>query len=556
MSKCRKISKLAFGLGTLAVASIGFVAGCSKSDDNTAKTETTATTKTIAAKSSKPIVFNLQRIPETIDPSLRTDVSASRALGPCMEGLVKTGKNPGEIIPGAAESWKYSDKDMTWTFKLRKDAKWSNGYPLTAHDFVFGIKRGLEPVTAAQYSYQIYYIKNAEKYNTGETKDFSEVGIKAIDDYTVQIELGAPCTFFLQLLTNSIYFPLNEKYYNETGGKYALDADNLIFNGPWKMKEWIHGGKFTYDKNPNYWNKELPLTPELTYLLVPDLNTSANMYRSGELDITEISGEQLPMFKDSKSISSIPTGVYYLQFNTKNKFFKNQKIRQAISMAINRDVFTKFVRKDGSEPAYGFVPTGTAGNDGKTFREEYGEKILTYNIEKAQELLKEGLKELNFTGVMKVKLLLDQTDDRRRDCQFIQEELHKNLGIDVILEPNTFQSRLSKTQNKDYDFAYGGWLPDYNDPLTYIDLWYSTGGINNSNWGNPEYDKLVNIANTSSDDKLRMDSMGKAEKILLNELPILPLYYTVSNWLVKPELKDVVFRSVGLSPEFTYAYWK
>ena len=541
----------------LSVSATAFFSGCTKNDttDNNAGTDVKSV-KTTKADSSKKIVFNLQRIPETMDPSLRTDVSASRALGPCMEGLVKYGKESGKMIPAAAESWELADDNLTWTFKLRKDAKWSNGYPLTAHDFVFSAKRALEPATGAQYSYQLYYIEGAKEFNLQEDKDFTKVGIKAIDDYTLQIKLGKPCTFFLQLLTNSIYYPINEKFYSEVENKFALNADKLIYNGPWKIKNWVHGGKFTYERNTNFWDETIPKTSDLEFLLIPDLNTAANMYRSGELDVTEISGEQLPQFEKNNNIIKNPSGVYYLQMNTKNRFFKNEKIRQAVSMAINREVFCKYVRKDGSIPGTAFVPTGVAGNEGQTFRDEFGKDILKYNPEKAKELLKEGLKEISFSGTMKVSLLIDQTDDRRRDAQFIQEELHKNLGINVVLEPNTFQSRIAKQSNKDFDFVYGGWLPDYNDPLTYIDLWYSTGGNNNSSWGDPEYDRLVDIASTSSNNKERMEAMAKAEQIMLKGLPVVPLYYTVSNWLVNKDLKDVIIRPVGLFPEFTYAYWK
>jgi oligopeptide transport system substrate-binding protein len=553
MHNYAKKRKLIIALTILIGAAFSFLTGCSKNEEQ--KSAQINETKAVA-ESSKPIIFNVQKIPMTIDPALSTDVSAAKVQGACLEGLVKLGKKPGEIIPGVAKSWKVSEDGKEWTFNLRKNAKWSNGDSVTANDFVFGFRRVLEPATAAQYSYMLYYIKNAEQYNKGKIKDFAKVGATAVDDYTLKLDLEKPCPFFLQLITNAIYAPLNEKFYKIAGDKFALEADKLLYNGPWMLTEWIHGGKFVFKKNPYYWNKEFPNVPDMTFLLVPDPNTAANMFRSGNLDMTEISGDQLPQFKDSGEVHTVPSGVYYLQMNTTNKFFKNEKIRQAISMAINRDVLSKFIRKDGSTGAFAYVPPGTAGNKGETFREEFGSNFLKFNIEKAKKLLKEGLKEINFTGTMKVTLLLDQTDDRRRDAQFIQEELHKNLGIDVTLEPNTFQSRLQKSLSRNYDFVYGGWLPDYNDPLTYIELWYSTGGNNHSGWSNTEFDKLVDTASSSNDNKIRMNAMAKAEQIMLKELPVIPLYYSPANWLIKKDLKNVILRPVGLSPEFTYAYWK
>ena len=549
-----KKAKIKNVLTILTASLLCLLTACSKSEEQ----QSTAVTKEkqVVKNSTYPITFNVQKIPMTIDPALSTDISAARVQGACLEGLVRLGKKSGEIIPGAAESWKVSEDGKKWLFNLRKDAKWSNGESVTANDFVFGFKRVLEPATAAQYSYLLYYIKNAENYNKGIIKDFNKVGAKAVDDNTLELSLEKPCPFFLQLISNAIYSPLNEKFYSKANKQFALEADKILYNGPWILTEWIHGGKFVFKKNPYYWNKEYPNVSDMTFLLIPDQNTSANMFRSGDLDMTEISGDQLPQFKNSDEVHTVASGVYYLQMNTENKFFKNEKIRQAISMAINRDVLSEFIRKDGSTGAYAYVPPGTAGNEGQTFREEFGSTFLKYNVKKAKELLKDGLKEINFTGTMKATLLIDQTDDRRRDAQFIQEELHKNLGIDVTLEPNTFQSRLQKSLTRNYDFVYGGWLPDYNDPLTYIELWYSTGGNNHSGWANSEFDKLVDTASSSNDNNARMNAMAEAEQIMLKELPVIPLYYSPANWLIKKDLKGVILRPAGLSPEFTYANWE
>ena len=535
-----------------AVILTTFQAGCTKDDVNLSKNN-----KSVNLTSTrKPIVFNLQKSPNSIDPSLRTDVPATQVLGSCLEGLVRTGKRPGEILPGVAKSWKVNKDGKEWVFNLRKNAKWSNGESVTARDFVFGMKRTLLPETGSQFSYLLYYIKNAEKFNSNKIKDFNQVGIKAVNDYELHITLEKPCAFFLELLTQTLFYPINEKFYNSKGALFALEANNLLYNGPWKITKWIHGGKFIFERNEFYWNKSLPKTEMLTYLLIEDFNTAANMYKNDTLDMTIISGDQLPQFENSKEIIKNPSSIYYLEFNLNNRFFKNEKIRQAISMAIDRETFCKFVRKDGSEPAYAVVTPGISLNTDKSYREEYVNSIPEYNVEKAKKLLKEGLEEIGFTGKVNFNFLIDQTDAHRRDGQFIQEELRKNLDINITLEPNTFQNRLERSKNKDFDMVYSGWHPEFNDPITFINIWHSKGGYNNSGWSNSEYDKLIKIANSTNDNNIRMNAMAKAEKLILTQMPIVPLYYSYENILKKSDLEGVIIRSTGISPEFIYAHWK
>ena len=514
----------------------------------------------VNTENGKPVVkFNLRSEGKTIDPQLQTSESSSKVDAMCMEGLVSFGKNSGEIIPGVAEKWDISKDGKNLTFHLRKDAKWSDGSPVTAHDFIFAIKRGLEPATAAQYAYLLYTIENAEKYNKGEIKDFSKVKIKAIDDYTLKITLHAGVPYFLQILAMPISFPLKESFYNNIKDQYALTAKSMLYNGPYVIRDWIPNGKYEFAKNPQYWNKDSIKIDRINFAMVDNYNTASNMYRSGELDMCLITGDQLPQFKGKKYLHSVDTGsVWYLQFNNKNKYFKNQKIRQAVALAINRQIFCDNIRKDGSIPARAYVTPGITGGivDGKeiSFRKRFGEEYFKFDLAKAKKLYAEGLKEIGAKGPAKVRLLLGTQDSARRDCQYIQQALFKNLGMDVQLEPSTFQGRLTKMAQEDYDFVYAGWSADFNDPVNVLDLWVTDGGNNRTGFSNKEYDKDIKIAKTSSDNNIRMNALANAEKILMKQMPITPLYFNVRSWLIRPWLKDVVIRTVGIEVSFNWAY--
>ncbi len=501
-------------------------------------------------KSEKALRVNIATEPGTLDPQILTDSVAIQVDGNIFEGLTRQDKD-GNVIPGVAESWDVDGN--VWTFKLRQDAKWSNGEPVTAKDFAFAWKRALDPETAAEYSYMLYYIKNAEAYNLGEIREFSKVGIKVVDEYTLKVELERPAAYFASLLSFPTYYPLNEDFYSEVGDEYALEKDTMLFNGPYVIDSWGHDSKIVLKKNPNYWNSDMFKLEQIDMFMVIDSNTALNMYLNNELDITRISGDHLPDYRDSDEINTYSDGsVFYLEFNTKDKLLSNRKVREALALAIDRKTLVDTIRKDGSQAATSFVPAGFPGKD-KTFREDYGFEIFEDgNVEKAKKLLAEGLSELGHKGPVKVTLLLDNSDAAQKEGQYYQEQLSKKLGIDVRLEPLTFQIRLQRMTSKDFQVVLAGWGPDYNDPMTYMDLWITKGGNNHTSWSNSEYDRLIELAYNSSDQAERMDAMAKAEKILLTEFPVVPIFFRSRNALVKPNVKGAIFRAVGTETIFDY----
>jgi oligopeptide transport system substrate-binding protein len=508
--------------------------------------------KTVEDKTTKnTIVYNMERPPRTCDPQVTTEGSAFVLLSSCMEGLVRLSNIPGEVIPGVAEKWNITDNGKIITFHLRKDAKWSNGDSITASQFHDGIIRALQPETAYAMSSILYSIKNAEEFNCGEIKDSKKVGIKVIDDYTIQFILKAPTPYFIQVLALPCAFPQDQKFFNKVKNKYALGMDKLLYNGPWITTKWIDNSGYELKKNPKYWNAANIKIDNLKFIVVEDFNTASNMYKNGSLDVTLISGNQLSLYKDSKALFRQPKGIWFLVFNTRLKMFKNIKIRKAISMAINRKVLCDSVRKDGSLPAYSYVPYGISGGNKKTYRDRFGDKLISENIPEAQKLLKEGLKEIGHKGPVNISLTIENTGTIKNDAVFIQEELRRNLGVNLELKIKTYSSRLEDYRQANYEIMFTRWGPDYNDPMTFMDMWIS-GETNRPGWENSVYDSYIQNAALSNDNNIRMQAMFNAEKLLLKEMPIVPLYFTCDNWLIRPNIKDIAIRPAGTGVSF---YW-
>ncbi|MCP4178541.1 MAG: peptide ABC transporter substrate-binding protein [bacterium] len=508
------------------------------------------------------VTFNLAEASKSIDPQLVTGVTGAKVDIACMEGLTSVKKN-GITVPAGAKSWTISKDGLVYTFHLRKNAKWSNGESVTAHDYLFGMKRALMPSTASQYAYFLYNIKNAKAYNSSKIKDFSKVGIKVINKYTLQITLAGPCTYFLQLVAQNTMFPCNEKFFNKVKSSYALTPKDMLYNGPWELSQWVTGagGKFVFKKNPYYWDKKNIKIDNLVFKLINAPNTAAIMFKTNQLDLTTINSNQLSQFKYNpeykKDIEYHPNGgLWYLEFNMHNKILKNQKIRKAMTLAINREQLCKYVLKNHSKPLYAFIPPGTKGPDGKTFREAYGNYNIKENIKEAKKLLAEGKKELGITGPIHLQLLLNQGGPNQKVSVFIQQQLKKNLGLNITLDVETFQGRLVKMQQHNFDICYAGWMPDYNDPMTYFDIFITGGGNNDPQFSNKEYDNLISKAKVCPNDNKRMEYMHKAEEIFMKASPIAPLFVPYKIWLQKKDLKNVEFTQISPGVNFKWAYVK
>jgi len=512
------------------------------------------------AAGEKVLRFHIGAEPPALDQQIATDTYAIMLGNHLYEGLVRV--YDGDIQPGMAESWEISEDGLTYTFHLR-DAVWNDGEPVTAHDFEYGIKRLLDPATASEYAYQGYYILNGEAYNTGKITDPSQVGVKALDDKTLEIKLENPTGYFLSLTNFISLFPVRQDFVETHGTAYASEADKILYNGPFIMTEWRHEDGLVLEKNDKYWNKDAIKIDRVEIAIVTDSNTAMGMYEAGDLDFVMLPAARVQEFIDNGQAKFYYDGAeFYFQFNVKGKtpetgkFTGNANFRKALGFAIDRQSFVDAVLKNGSDPATRYVLPLLAGvND--TFAEEYPYEFYSKNadVDKAKEYLNKALEEIGATAdqIPTFEYLTDDSDTARISAEAIQDMLKRNLGINIEIKQVPFKQRLELMTALDYDIVFAGWGPDYDDPLTYLDLWVIGGGNNDSGWEDQTYTDMINFIRTSPDLKARADKMFEAEKYLLENGPVVPVYFRRRAWIHVDGLTGLVRNFIGADPDFTYA---
>ena len=445
--------------------------------------------------------------------------------------------------PAGAETVDISDDKLVYTFHLREDATWSNGDPVVATDYEFAWQQALNPEVASDYAYMLYFIHNAEPYFNGEV-EWSEVGVKVIDDYTLEVTLDNPLPYATDLFAFPTLAPINQKFYEEVGAdKYATDAEYFCCNGMYELTEWSHNSQIVFQKREDYWNADAVGPDEIVYKIITDSQAGLNSYLSREIDYTDLdSGEVV----QQAEAAGFEVGVkparssYYLIVNTEDEFMSNQNLRLALAYSIDKQALIDTVYQNDNQPMTSFTPPaiyGAAGADGPTFQEalleERGEMYPgSGDLEKAQEYLQAALEELGCT-VDELNLSIDCADDSlRRNCAtFLQEQWRQNLGIENIAV-NSMQTKQvsANRQSGDYCMSLGGWSPDYNDAINFLDLWVTDGGNNDSFWSNEEYDNLIAQATAEADEEVRQQYLFDAEEILAAEMPVIPLYWQCQNY--------------------------
>ena len=445
--------------------------------------------------------------------------------------------------PAGAETVDISDDKLVYTFHLREDATWSNGDPVVATDYEFAWQQALNPKVASDYAYMLYFIHNAEPYFNGEV-EWSEVGVKVIDDYTLEVTLDNPLPYATDLFAFPTLAPINQKFYEEVGAdKYATDAEYFCCNGMYELTEWSHNSQIVFQKREDYWNADAVGPDEIVYKIITDSQAGLNSYLSREIDYTDLdSGEVV----QQAEAAGFEVGVkparssYYLIVNTEDEFMSNQNLRLALAYSIDKQALVDTVYQNDNQPMTSFTPPaimGAAGADGPTFQEalleERGEMYpASGDLEKAQEYLQAALEELGCT-VDELNLSIDCADDSLRlNCAtFLQEQWRQNLGIENIAV-NSMQTKQvsANRQSGDYCMSLGGWSPDYNDAINFLDLWVTDGGNNDSFWSNEEYDNLIAQATAEADEEVRQQYLFDAEEILAAEMPVIPLYWQCQNY--------------------------
>lgn len=556
-----KLSKFSLFLSLGLLLSIFMVACSSDQGDSASGASDDKEKKSAEGGSDTEQVFNLTAsdVIPTMDSSLATDLLAFQALSSTTEGLYRLGKG-GEIVDGIATDHKVSEDALTWTFTLREDAVWSNGEPVTAHDFVFAWQRALDPKTGSEYGPYMMggVIKNATAVNSGK-KPVDSLGVKAKDDYTLVVTLEKPIPYFESLTTFGTYYPLNEKFVKEQGDSYATSSDNLLSNGPFKLADWESTSQsWTFVKNEDYWDAETVTLEKINYDVVKDPQVGVDLYEKGKLDRTDLASELVDVHSTNEDFQvTLGTGVYFLKFNqTQSKALANENVRKALSQAFNKQGLVDEILNDGSIVAKGFVPKNfvTMPESEEDFREASGE-LVTYDAEAAKEFWKKGLEELGKDKV-EIEFLSSDGETSKEMGEFIANQLEKNLeGLEITLKQVPFEQRLSLDSEMDYEIQFSSWFPDYLDPYTFLNLWVTDGGNNKMGYSNPKYDEL--LEKTANELALkpaeRFQAFLKAEKILFEDAAIAPVYQSASAQLISPKMQGVVNNSFGALYDYKWA---
>ncbi len=494
---------------------------------------------------NQTLTFNLGTEPQTIDPNKSTGIPEAIVELNIFDGLTRLDKTD-RPVAAIAKSWEISKDGKEYTFHLR-DAKWSNGDPVTAYDFEYSWKRALNPATAAEYAYYLFYLKNGEEYNSGKIKDADEVGVKAIDAKTLKVTLTAPTAYFLSLTAFPTYMPLNKKAVEAGGDTWYTKMDTLVTNGPFKVVKWSHQDKLEMVKNPTYWDARKVKLDKLVYTMVEAESTELTMFETSQIDLGHFPPRpELPRLKEQKIVKFTPyLGTYFYEFNTSKAPFDNPKVRRALALAINRKQIVEKVTKAGEVPAMAWVPYGMPdAKAGTDFRKAGGEYFKDYDVEGAKKLLAEAGYP-DGKGFPTIEIVYNTNENHKAIAEAIQEMWKKNLGVNVTITNQEWKVYLQNRTDGNFQVARAGWIGDYVHPMTFIDMMISNGGNNRSRWSDKKYDDLVEVAKTTTDAAKQYKAMHDAEKILMDAMPILPIYFYTNPVLQKSYVKDVAISMLG-----------
>ncbi len=489
--------------------------------------------------------------PPQLDSTRSTDTISSMVLGHVTEGLIKNGEG-GKLAPGVAERWEITDTSAT--FWLRPDARWSDGKPVTAHDFVFAWRKTVDPKTASEYATIFFAIKNAEAINKGQAP-VSSLGVRAEGDRILRVELVRPVAYFDKLMVFKSFNPVREDFFNATRGRYGADADTLLYNGPFKITRWVHGSKLRMEKNEFYWAKDRVKVNVLDFAYFSsDPNALINLYKDGKIALAGLNQENLNEALVKRwPINRFQRGsVAYMEFNhRKGRPTANLHLRRAIQLVIDPDeIVYRVIKLPGNVPGRSLFPVWLDGVDAK-FREEYPAKRIMPDRVEARRQLALAKKALGVDKIPPLTLLSDDGALGDKLTEYYQETFRRELGLEIRIDKQIFKQRLAKMSAGDFDIVSAGWNPDFPDPLTFADLFASWNSNNRGRYKNPELDRLVAVAQTSTDVRTRMDVFGKIQEILIEDPPMVPTYEPGVVYVVDPRLKGVVRRVAGFDPDYT-----
>lgn len=514
-------------------------------------TPNTGTTAGSTSAAGDPLKVHIDVEVASMDPQIATDGTSFEVLAAVTEGLYSLDAD-GSAIPAMADKVEKSEDGLTYTVTL-KDAKWSNGTPVTANDFVFAWRRLVDPKTASEYAFMggIAGIKNADAISAGEVAP-DQLGVTAKDDKTLVIELDTPVPFFESLMAFPSFFPVNEEFYNKCGDKFATTVDTILCNGAFKVTSYEPAATtINLEKNPDYWDAGAVKLSGIQYQVIKDSQQTMLAYQNGDLDVATLSGEQVEQFQADPEFKSIMAGyLWYISPNLKTAGLENENLRKAMALAYDKDAIVNNILKDGSIKADFAVPTLLAtGPDGKDFRDGT-DTYLSTDKAKALEYYDKAKAELgkdSFTYTM----IVEDTEAAQNVAQFIQAEIQTTLpGMTINIETMPKKNRVERMQEGTFELGLTRWGPDYADPMTYLDMWTTDSPNNYGFWSNSEYDEIIQSAKKGElalDVNARWEALKKAEKMVMDEAVIFPVYQKGNAVMIKKNVSGIEFHSVAIN---------
>lgn len=516
--------------------------------------------------SPKDQVLNLaiaQDIP-TLDPTQATDTTSTNAIDMLNSGLTRMHHN--KYYWDLAAGKPKANKDNTvFTFKLR-DAKWSDGKPITAQDFVYGWQRQNDPAAKPLYNFLFASvgIKNAAKIENQKDPlygKYKQLGVKALDSKTLQVTLERPAPpFFYSILSQPQFMPQREDFVKKQGSKYAQGPSNLLYSGPFKLASWNTGSSWTYVKNKDYWDAKNTHLTKVNFKVSKEIATRVNLYKTNKIDAVVPTGDYVKQLKQSypkEFHSGLTAGTFFLYINQKtNKNLKNLNLRKAINASIDRDDFVKVLFGDGSIGSNFVVPKGfSKGPDGKDFRSTAPNGYPAGNAKDAKKYWDQAKKELHISKLT-LNFLTPDNDQYKQWDEYLADQISKNLkGVSVKINQQPWANYLKLNQSFKFDLAFSGWFPDYQDPMTYLDMWTSDNPQNTTGWSDKQFDKLIsNASSETANPSKRWSDMQSAEKLMMSQYPIVPIYQQGQSWAQKSYLKNYEMPSYGPQYDFSQAY--
>lgn len=554
--KKRILSILLVATMVLGLAACGSKEAETKSAETTESAENGETAAPAEATGEKELKVQIGPNPETMDPALNSAVDGGNMLLEVSECLLIVDKD-GQLQPGQAESWETSEDGLTWTFHLRDGLKWSDGSDLTAKDFEYSWKRVCDPEVAAPYAETV--LGMVKGYDTAikakeEGGDIEALAVTAQDDKTLVVELSNPCTYFGSLVAFATLSPVQQATVEANGDAWATSAETYISNGPFHITEWVPNSHITMSKNPYYWNADAIKLDKLTFALIEDSNAAYSAYQSGELlMIKDVPTEEIPSLEGNEDYYVDPIiGTYYVSLNLNKEPFNIKEVRQALSLAIDRDYVAETLMQGTYTAATSFMGPGWVDTDGSDFQSNAnnGEPYMDNsdfeaNVEKAKQLLADAGYP-NGEGIPQLTYSTNDTGYHKVVAEYLQQAWAE-IGIDLKVETVEWASFTPMRRNGDYEISRNGWVGDYTDPSNMIELLYSTNGNNDGKYNNPEFDAAIDESRSTIDPEARSAALHKAEDIMMEDMACLPIAYYNDFWLQSDKITG--------SWHSPYGYW-